>query len=189
MDVLSESGATAGDSTARDSTERITLPRVTVVVPTKNEEANIGRFLASLDPAVHLVVVDSSTDATPELIERLRPERTRVVRARATIPVARQLGAELASTDWVLFTDADVVFAEDYFTHLETLELDQREAGLVGAKSTDGGFDRYHRWFVRGQGALNALGVPAASGSNMLVRAAVIGEIGGFDTQLTVNDA
>lgn len=161
---------------------------VTVVVPTKNEEANIERFLASVPPMVELVVVDSSTDATPDIIETVRPDRTVVIRAKANIPIARQIGADAARTPWLLFTDADVVFADGYFDRLRQRQLPDRCGGIVGAKNTVDGFDLYHRWFVRGQGALMAFGIPAASGSNMLISAEALRSVGGFDRQLTVNE-
>ena len=53
------------------------LAEVTIVVPTRNEASNIERFLASIPPALRLVVVDSSEDETPDAVERLRPNRGR----------------------------------------------------------------------------------------------------------------
>ncbi len=163
------------------------LDQVTIIVPTRNEEANIETFLRSLPPVVRLIVVDSSDDRTPELIENLRPSAT-VVRATLNIPEARQLGANLAVTPWLLFTDADVRFPIDYFSRLERVTVDERVGGLVGTKSTAAGFDSYHRWFVRGQAVLHSFGVPAATGSNMLVRAETLETVGGFDRRLTVNE-
>lgn len=177
---------TTSPSTA--TTTRITLDQVTVVVPTKNEATNIATFLASIPVTVHLVVVDASTDETPRIIERLRRRRTTVVRRPLTIPEARQHGARVAQTDWLLFTDADVIFAPDYFERLCRIELAGDVGGIVGTKSTVDGFGAYHRWFRRGQRALHAMGIPAATGSNMLLRRDVLMEIGGFDPALTVNE-
>jgi len=167
---------------------RITLDQVTVVVPTKNEEANISTFLASIPVTVHLVVVDASTDETPRIIERLRRRRTTVVREPLTIPEARQHGARVARTEWLLFTDADVIFAPGYFERLCAIELADDVRGIVGTKSTVDGFGTYHRWFRRGQRTLHAVGIPAATGSNMLLRRDALMDIGGFDPDLTVNE-
>ena len=142
----------------------IALSDLTVIVPTLNELGNIGRFLSSLPNGVELVVVDSGDDGTPDLIERERPNRTRVIRCRANIPVARQLGASTASTTWLLFTDADVRFAPGYFETIQSMPVGAKVAGLVGCKGTDEGFPSYHRWFVRGQAVLMAFGIPAATG-------------------------
>lgn len=160
---------------------------VTVVVPTKNEVVNIERFLSSIPPDVRLIVVDSSDDRTPDLIEASRPDAI-VLRTLANIPVARQLGADTATTPWLLFTDADVVFAAGYFDRLTEQNLPSGCGGVVGVKGTLDGFGRYHRWFVRGQAALMAFGIPAATGSNMLVSAEALRAVGGFDRRLSVNE-
>jgi glycosyltransferase involved in cell wall biosynthesis len=166
---------------------RIARRDVTVVVPTKNEIANIARFLASIPEDLALVVVDSSDDGTPDRIVEMRPS-AHVIRARTNIPTARQIGSDAAVTPWLLFTDADVVFAPSYFSRLDELDVGDDAGGVVGTKSTVDGFDRYHRWFVRGQRLLSRLGIPAASGSNMLVRAEALDEVGGFDAALSVNE-
>lgn len=168
-------------------TAGIAPSNLTVVVPTRNEEQNITRFLQSVPPSVSLVVVDSSTDRTPDMVEQIRPG-AEVIRARANIPVARQIGAGAADTEWLLFTDADVVFRPDYFSRLAATSVPGEVGGVVGAKATTSGYHFYHRWFTRGQAALNAFGIPAASGSNMLVRHDVLRSVGGFDPRLSVNE-
>jgi GT2 family glycosyltransferase len=161
---------------------------ITIVVPTKNESQNIVGFLRTLPAAVRLVVVDSSDDDTVEVIERVRPQNTTVIKADANIPQARQIGAQAAETPWLLFSDADVIMDPAYFTNLAGIELRPDDAGLYGAKATLGGFDVYHRWFTRGQALFDRIGVPAASGSNMIVSTAALASVGGFDPRLSVNE-
>lgn len=157
---------------------------LTVIVPTRNEARNIATFLHSLPPSIPLIVVDASTDRTPEIIARLRPH-TLVIRNRSTIPEARQLGAEAARTEWLLFTDADVIFAPDYFTRIEPhLDWDC----FYGSKLSRGRFHRYYRWFSYGQQLCHRLGIPAASGSNLAVRRRALLEVGGFDPELVCNE-
>jgi hypothetical protein len=48
------------------------LTDVTVIVPTRNEAANIARCLCSLPEVIPLIVVDKSSDATRELVRRIR---------------------------------------------------------------------------------------------------------------------
>lgn len=161
---------------------------LTVVVPTKNERANIGAFLSSLPPEIALIVVDASEDGTPEVIERLRPARTRVLRARGNIASARQLGAEAAVTEWVLFTDADVVFAPGFFATLAAASFPAGTGALYGRKAALGSYPVYHALFRAGQAVCAFFGIPAGSGSNMLVRRAALGEAGGFDLELSCNE-
>jgi glycosyltransferase involved in cell wall biosynthesis len=110
------------------------LPSLTIVVPARNEEAEIEAALRSLlqlnYPQYQVVAVnDRSTDKTGEIMERLAAEpssagKLRVLHVR-DLPSgwlgkvhAMWLGAQTSATqqtggDWLLFTDADCVFHPD----------------------------------------------------------------------------
>lgn len=160
--------------------------KVTVVLPTKNEAHNIEPFLCSLPPGIPLVVVDASDDDTAALIAQHRPQGTRVIHSSARIAEARQIGALEAETEWLLFTDADVSFAPEYFESL--LACDVHCDVIYGAKRSLDDYAGYYRWFSRGQSLAHKLGIPAASGSNMLIRRDALLACGGFDPRLTVNE-
>lgn len=104
-------------------------PSLTIVVPARNEEADIEPALRSLlhlnHPSYQVVAVnDRSTDRTGEIMERLAQEpgsadRLRVLHVR-DLPAgwlgkthAMWLGAQQGNSDWILFTDADCVFHPD----------------------------------------------------------------------------
>jgi GT2 family glycosyltransferase len=161
------------------------LDNITVVVPTRNEQHNIIAFLDSLPSWVPLVVVDASQDATLEVIKTHRPECTQVVRHLGSVSEARQLGAEAAQTGWLLFTDADVVFPPDYFGRWGCY---QGYDVIYGPKLSAGELADYYRWFARGQGLLHRLGIPAASGSNLLISRHAFLVAGGFDLRLSCNE-
>ena len=158
---------------------------ITIVVPTKNEAHNIAAFLQSIPRAVELIVVDASDDDTPQIVSALRRAYTTVVHDRSNITQARQLGGERATTPWLLFTDADVLFAPDYFDQL--LNYHKGDA-LYGPKLSRDRYTRYYRWFTRGQQLADRLGLPAVSGSNLLIRREAFQRCGGFDLRLTVNE-
>jgi len=159
--------------------------QITIIVPTKNEAHNIATFLKSIPPAIELIVVDASDDETPQLIASLRPAHTTVLRVRSNIAQARQIGAERADTPWLLFTDADVSFAPDYFERPST---HQTYDVLYGPKLSLDDHQRYYRWIARAQYLSDRLGLPAASGSNLLIRRAALERSGGFDPRLSVNE-
>lgn len=161
------------------------IAAISVIVPTRNERGHMRHFLASLHPAVELVVVDAGDDGTAELIQRLRPARTLVLRSPAGIAPARQLGACAASGEWLVFSDADVHFDPGYFRFLaSSVDGD----AFYGPKHATARFALYSRLFNTGQRLCQRLGIPAASGSNMGVRRAVFDSVGGFRLDLPVNE-
>jgi glycosyltransferase involved in cell wall biosynthesis len=161
------------------------LDDVSVIVPTKDEHEHLPAFLASLPPAVELVVVDASRDGTDRLAEELRPSRTQVIRSPLGIAAARQIGARAAHGRVLLFSDVDVRFEAGYWDALPgVLAAD----AFYGPKRTTAAYARYGRAFVAAQGLLHRLGVPAASGSNMGVRRDVFEAVAGFREDLPVNE-
>jgi cellulose synthase/poly-beta-1,6-N-acetylglucosamine synthase-like glycosyltransferase len=111
-------------------------PRVSIIVPARNEEETIEQALNTLlaldyDNYEVIAVDDRSTDRTGEIIDRLSQnphfsQKTRAVghplRAihHAELPAgwlgkthAMWSAADQATGDWLLFTDADVLFKPD----------------------------------------------------------------------------
>ncbi|NIA14408.1 MAG: glycosyltransferase [Nitrospiraceae bacterium] len=102
-----------------------TLPGVTLVSPARNEEAGLETAVRSLAairyPVLEVIVVDDhSTDATPAILDRLAEAfpRIRVLHdppAQAgwlgkANAVRHALAHATIEAEWLLFTDADVVF-------------------------------------------------------------------------------
>ncbi len=96
-------------------------PRVSVVIPARDEEDNIEATVRSLlaqeGVALEIIVIDDhSSDRTGEVINRLAAEDPRV-RALRDPPLkagwlgkvsAMAFGAQLATGEYILFTDADI---------------------------------------------------------------------------------
>ena len=101
-------------------------PRVSLVIAARNEGATVGAAvptMLALDyPDLELIAVnDRSEDNTGAVLDRLAAAdpRLRVVHIRE-LPAgwmgknhALHTGAEQATGDWILFTDADIHFAPD----------------------------------------------------------------------------
>jgi glycosyltransferase involved in cell wall biosynthesis len=103
-------------------------PRVSIIVPARNEEADIEHSLTLLlkldyDNYEVIAVNDRSTDRTGEIMEevasRTSDRRLRVIHHRE-LPAgwlgkthAMWTATNEASGDWLLFTDADVLFKPD----------------------------------------------------------------------------
>lgn len=106
------------------ATASTSLPPVSIIVPARNEEANIRRCVSSLleqdyDNFEVIVVDDGSTDKTGCILDDIaaahpRADRLYVLRLRGDLPEgwagkphAIHKGTQEASGSWLLFTDAD----------------------------------------------------------------------------------
>jgi glycosyltransferase involved in cell wall biosynthesis len=104
-------------------------PRVSIIVPARNEEDDIEQTLTRLLELDYenyevIAVNDRSTDHTGEIMEKVahhagRPGRLRVIHHRE-LPAgwlgkthAMWTATNEANGDWLLFTDADVLFKPD----------------------------------------------------------------------------
>ncbi len=101
-------------------------PRVSIIVPARNEEADIERCLTRMleldyDNYEVIAVNDRSTDQTGEIMDRVAPAngQLRVIHHRE-LPAgwlgkthAMWTATNQATGDWLLFTDADVLFKPD----------------------------------------------------------------------------
>jgi cellulose synthase/poly-beta-1,6-N-acetylglucosamine synthase-like glycosyltransferase len=95
------------------------LPSVSAIVPARDEEQNIARAVRSLDEQPEIleiiVVNDESTDRTGEVLAGMAAQmpKLKILETHELPPgwtgknYAASLGAEGASGDWLLFTDAD----------------------------------------------------------------------------------
>jgi cellulose synthase/poly-beta-1,6-N-acetylglucosamine synthase-like glycosyltransferase len=101
---------------------------VVIVVPARNEQESVEATLRSLlaldHPRVQIIAVDDrSTDSTGQIMDRVAAEqqgsRLWVLHVEELPPGwlgkthAMWLAARQAQSDWLLFTDADVVFQRD----------------------------------------------------------------------------
>jgi glycosyltransferase involved in cell wall biosynthesis len=111
-------------------------PRLSVVIPARNEELDIETALRSVlsQQGVNLQVIvvnDNSTDSTGEIVERLAKEDSRITLVDDPPlkagwlgkPNAMNHGVVLATSDLILFTDADIIDeATSFFTGVSILK-------------------------------------------------------------------
>ena len=120
-------------------------PLISVLVPARNEEANINVCLESLRQQDYpnfeiLVLDDSSTDGTADIVARIASEdsRVRLLRGQPLPPgwagktfACHQLAQE-ARGSWLLFTDADTVHAPAMLRRVMGVALISRAALISG---------------------------------------------------------
>ena len=103
-------------------TER--LPTISIVIPTYNRSAVVERTLRHLRDQTYpsslyeVIVVDNSTDGTPEMVRRVAEQPGCAVRLIADAPrlpaVKRNLGVAAATGELVLFLNDDVWARRDF---------------------------------------------------------------------------
>ena len=104
-----------------DSADFSGQPQLTILVPTRNEEHNVGPLLAGLDaaladPSAQILIVDDSDDATAAAVAEAAAGRTRPVLLLERPPGRRSgglsgavlAGARHARGEWILVMDADL---------------------------------------------------------------------------------
>lgn len=116
------------------------LPKISVILPVHNGD----RYLAHSIPAIRastygnfeLVVVDDcSTDGTPEMLRRF-PADVRIENSAQLGPFAsRNLGAQRASGDILLFTDADVLLRPDTLARVARRLAEPDSGAVIGLYS------------------------------------------------------
>jgi len=120
-------------------------PLISVLIPARNEEANIGACLDSLRREDYpwfevLVLDDGSTDGTASIVEKVAAEdrRVRLIRGQPLVdgwagkPFACHQLAQEARGDWLLFTDADTVHAPSALRNVLLAAVDSNAALISG---------------------------------------------------------
>lgn len=102
------------------------MKKVSVIIPTYNEEKNIGECLKSLDCQTYrdmevIIIDDGSADGTKEIIKTIHCSLFTVhllCQQHKGPGEARNLGAKNAKGDILVFVDADMTFAPEFVERL-----------------------------------------------------------------------
>lgn len=178
-------------------------PSVTVIVPARNEGDNVRACLESLlaqdYPNLRIIAVnDRSTDATGAIMESLAGPTLTVVHITELPPLwlgkthAMAHAALLASSDYLLFTDADILFAPsairralgsaqasdaDHFVLAPTTIIRRWDEAALLAFFQIFGLWAARPWKVADPKAPDAIGIGAFN----LLRTSAYQQIGGFE--------
>jgi len=111
--------------------------QVTVVVPAFNDAENLYHCLSSLLrardalPMKIIVVDDGSSDSTAEVVSKFDVVHIRSEENRGQ-SWARNYGAKLSESEYILFIDSDVVVYEDCFKQIGEFISMEKPHGLIG---------------------------------------------------------
>jgi glycosyltransferase involved in cell wall biosynthesis len=169
--------------------------KITIVVPCKNEENYIAHLLMHLRQQsigdTRIIIADCSTDRTREVIEIMKGELNVEIIEGGPVSLAKNNGARLVTTPYILFIDADVRFFKDTVIQDAVNTIESKNLDLVGLSIRC--YDRDPRaklGFVIFNTINHALKYfsPFAVGAFMLTRRDRFEEYGGFPEKFSTSE-
>ncbi len=132
------------------------LPTISIVVPTYNEEKDIRAALDALIqldyPAKEIIVVDDSTDRTPDIVREYLPHNVKLL--HQTVPEgrsgARNLGILSANGEIIVVLNADVILPRDFLRRIVPHYLAGADYVLVESRVANP--DSVYARFVEAEG-------------------------------------
>ena len=169
--------------------------KITIVVPCKNEENYIHHLLDSLRAqnigTTRIIIADCSTDRTRQVIQDNSLGLNVEIIDGGPVSVAKNNGARLVTTPYILFIDADVRFFKNTVIWDAVDKIQSKNLDLVGLNIKC--YDRDMRAMV-GFALFNTINhtlkffSPFAVGAFMLTRRDKFDEFGGFPEQFATSE-
>ena len=169
--------------------------KITIVVPCKNEENYIQHLLDSLRKQnignTRIIIADCSTDNTRQVIQDNSLGLNVEIIEGGPVSVAKNNGARLVTTPYILFIDADVRFFKNTVIQDAVDKIQSKNLDLVGLNIKC--YDRDMRAIV-GFTLFNTINhtlkffSPFAVGAFMLTRKDRFDEFGGFPEQFATSE-
>lgn len=167
-------------------------PLFSVVVPTYNEEKYINPCLDSLvqqdfpKDKYEIIVVDSSTDKTPEIVKKYFPKVRLVTEKRPGIVFARIKGAEEAKGEIVAYLDADSLAPVNWLGNLEKCYQDSQVVAVGG--TVDFQPKTLVVKIIQAYCDFNYFILKMIPGQNLSFRKSVYQKIGGFAPHINIGE-
>jgi len=170
--------------------------KLTIVIPCKNEQEYISNLLKSLSKqqfidGVRIIIADCSTDNTRDFIERNKGTLNVEIIQGGPVSVARNSGAQLVTTPYLLFIDSDVIFFNDNVI-IDTVEqLERNNLDLIGLNIKCYDKDKIAMFSFMVFNLVNKVlskFIPFAVGAYMLTRTNKFRELGGFEEKYCTSE-
>jgi glycosyltransferase involved in cell wall biosynthesis len=169
--------------------------KITIVVPCKNEETYIHHLLEALREQdigdTRIIIADCSTDATRQVIKDNSAGLNVEIIDGGPVSIAKNRGAELVTTPYILFIDADVRFFKPTVIRDAVNTIQSKNLDLVGLNIKC--YDRDMRATI-GFAIFNSINhalkffSPFAVGAFMLTRRDRFEEFGGFPEKFPTSE-
>jgi len=169
--------------------------KITIVIPCKNEEDYIAYLLTHLRNqligSTRIIIADCSTDNTREVIKITKGKLNVEIIDGGPVSFAKNRGAELVTTPYILFIDADVRFFDVNVIRDAVDEIESNNLDLIGLNIKC--YDRDMRAQI-GFMIFNLINnlmkykVPFAVGAFMLTRKSEFDRLGGFSEKFGTSE-
>jgi glycosyltransferase involved in cell wall biosynthesis len=169
--------------------------KITIVVPCKNEENYIHHLLESLRAQdiddTKIIIADCSTDNTRQVIQYNKGLLNVEIIEGGPVSIAKNNGAAMVTTPYILFIDADVRFFKNTVIQDAVSLIESKNLDLIGLKIKC--YDRDTRAKI-GFIIFNTINQamkyisPFAVGAFMLTRRDRFEEFGGFPEKFSTSE-
>jgi glycosyltransferase involved in cell wall biosynthesis len=169
--------------------------KITIVVPCKNEETYIHHLLEALRGQdigdTRIIIADCSTDSTRQVIKDNSAGLNVEIIDGGPVSIAKNNGAKLVTTPYILFIDADVRFFKPTVIQDAVNTIQSKNLDLVGLNIKC--YDRDMRATI-GFAIFNSINhalkffSPFAVGAFMLTRRDRFEEFGGFPEKFPTSE-
>jgi glycosyltransferase involved in cell wall biosynthesis len=169
--------------------------KITIIIPCKNEENYIPYLLTHLRNqmigSTRIIIADCSTDNTREVIQATKGNLNVEIIDGGPVSIAKNNGARLAITPYILFIDADVRFFKPTVIRDSVNLIERKNLDLIGLNIKC--YDKDMRAKI-GFTAFNLINhtlkffSPFAVGAFMLTRRDKFEEFGGFPENLLTSE-
>ena len=169
--------------------------KITIIIPCKNEENYISYLLAHLRNqmigSTRIIIADCSTDNTREVIQATKGNLNVEIIDGGPVSIAKNNGAKLVTTPYILFIDADVRFFKSTVIRDAVRLIESKNLDLIGLNIKC--YDKDIRAKI-GFTAFNVINhtlkffSPFAVGAFMLTRRDKFEEYGGFPENLSTSE-
>jgi glycosyltransferase involved in cell wall biosynthesis len=169
--------------------------KITIVIPCKNEENYISYLLTHLRNqmigSTRIIIADCSTDNTREVIQATKGNLNVEIIDGGPVSFAKNNGARLVTTPYILFIDADVRFFKPTVIRDAVNLIERKNLDLIGLNIKC--YDKDLRAKI-GFTAFNLINhvlkyvSPFAVGAFMLTRRDRFEEFGGFPEQFSTSE-
>jgi glycosyltransferase involved in cell wall biosynthesis len=156
--------------------------KLTIVIPCKNEGFNLVNTINSLNFDGKIIIADSSTDNTLEILKNNYTKNNLLVINGGLPAIARNNGAKHVNTEYVLFIDSDIFINDSNLLNTAINKIDMGYDLITCRINTHDNFIYKLSYYIFDLIQIfTSISKPFAVGGFMLFRLNKFIELGGFD--------